>query len=94
MVRQFNAIPKPPSTRTQADTVSERSADGKADRKLHLFGSLEHDLGGSPTGRRSRVGQLQFVSRERENTFLIGPIPIRERTAHDVNDDGMVRLAY
>ena len=37
---------------------------------------------------------VQFVSRERENTFLIAPIPIRERTAHDVNDNGTIRLAH
>src|SRR5206468_2656535 len=59
-----------------------------------LVSSLPNDLNGSPTGRRRRDGELQFVSGEGEKALLISPIPIRERAAVDTNEDGSIRLVY
>src|SRR5262245_21998033 len=56
-----------------------------------LLGSLPNDLSGA---ERNWSGQLQLVSSDCNNAFLIGPVPIRERTAINMDGDGAVCFAY
>src|SRR5215475_15722427 len=55
------------------------------------LGSLPKDLSGAD---RNRSGQLQLVSSDCNNAFLISPVPIRERTAVNTNGNGAVCFAY
>ena len=56
-----------------------------------LLGSLPNDLSGAD---RNRSGQLQLVSSDCNNAFLIGPVPTRERTAVNMNGNGTICFAY
>jgi ketosteroid isomerase-like protein len=56
-----------------------------------LLGSLPNDLSGAD---RNGSGQLQLASSDRNNAFLIGPVPIRERTAVNMNGNGAICFAY
>src|SRR5437016_9497112 len=56
-----------------------------------LLGSLESHLGGS-TDRGSRHGVLHIIACDRDRSSLLGPVPVRERTLLDVEDDGAVCL--
>src|SRR5215470_4955576 len=57
----------------------------------NLLSSLPNDFSGAE-GNRS--DQLELVSRNCNNAFLIRPIPIRERTCVNMNGDAAIRLAY
>ena len=56
-----------------------------------LFCAFPHQLS-LPAARRSRVGVLHFVTRDRYGSLLIGPVPIRKRAAFDVQVKSMIRL--
>src|SRR5215813_5231751 len=56
-----------------------------------LFCALPHQLS-LPAARRSRVGVLHFVARNRYGSLLIGPVPIRKRAAFDVKVKCMIGL--
>jgi len=58
------------------------------------LGSLPNHLSRSSPGRCYRVCQLEFVSRDCEYALLVRPVPIRERTADDLNADHAIRLPY
>ena len=59
---------------------------------LRLFGSFEDIQSGSGSERRGRSTPLQFVARDTKGAFLINPVPIRERTALNVDGHGLCRL--
>lgn len=60
---------------------------------LRLLRPLPNHPKGSRTGDRRSRGWLTSVGpREREQTFLIGSIPVRERTSLNVHADHTVRL--
>src|SRR5215469_762134 len=65
-----------------------RVVPGKSGR---LFCPFPYQLGLS-AARRSRVGVLHFVARDRYGSLLIGPVPIRKRAAFDVKVKCMIRL--
>jgi len=52
-----------------------------------LLGSLANDLSGTD---RNRSRQLQLVSSDCNNAFLISPLPMRERPAANRYGDGAV----
>ena len=60
---------------------------------LRLFGSFEDIQSGSRSERRSWSTPLQFVARDSEGTFLIDPVPIRERAALNMDGNGVILLA-
>ena len=60
---------------------------------LRLFGSFEDIQSGSRSERRSWSTPLQFVARDSEGTFLIDPVPIRERTALNMDANSVICLA-
>ena len=66
----------------EAEGLRGLEVDGR-----RLVGSFEDNLRRTASGGPDRVGQLQFFSHDREEAFLIGFIPIWERTAHDMNVD-------
>ena len=59
--------------------------------RYNLLSSLPNDLSRAEGNRR---GQLQLISSDCKDAFLIGPVPIRERTSVNMNGNGAVRLAY
>jgi hypothetical protein len=56
-----------------------------------LLGSPPHDMRG-PAGRVRADYVRQFIPNDRERSLLIDPVPIRERTALDVQVQHMIRL--
>jgi hypothetical protein len=65
-----------------------RTGDAPSGR---LFCPFPYQLG-LTAARRSRVGVLHFVARDRYRSLLVGPIPIRKRAAFDVKVKCMIRL--
>jgi hypothetical protein len=60
-----------------------------------LFNALPGIVSSSHTGgslRESRV--VEFIAINAERSFSLGPVPIRERTAHNVPSDCLVCLAH
>jgi hypothetical protein len=56
-----------------------------------LLGSFPYRITG-PAARSNRVGPLHFVPGKSQESLLISLVPIRERTALDVQIQYMIRL--
>src|SRR6266511_2932086 len=58
-------------------------------RRPRLLDALQYRLS-CPTGRRSRVGPLQFVPHQSERSFLFSPFGVRVRSGLNLKDHGLV----
>ena len=61
---------------------------------LRLLGALPDQVSGSRTGGRSRIRPAEFVPGKFEKSFVIDSVPVRERTALNVEGNGLICLAH
>ena len=61
---------------------------------LRLLGALPDQVRGSRTGGRSRIRPAEFVPGKFEKSFVIDSLPVRERTALNVEGNGLICLAH
>src|SRR5215204_3538962 len=74
----------------QPEAERDQSADGRRCAQ-RLLGSLQYYLSRTTAGR-SKGRPLQFVPRESEWSFLLGPVPVWEGTGFYVKGDGLIRF--
>jgi hypothetical protein len=78
----------------QPDMTAELDAvPSKVQPHSQLLGSTPDDIS-VPARLQRTSGQRELISSECKNTFLICPIPIRERTGLDMKSDGVICLVY
>src|SRR5947209_8450107 len=73
-------------------TLQKAFRPGKSENCWDLLGSLPNHLS-VPPGLQCTGSQRELISCDRNSAFLIGSVPVRERTGLNVNGDAAVRFA-